>query len=47
MCAAPLSDNVKTLTGAKVDSDLGDSALRDLVFAHFKSEGAQYELRAQ
>ena len=47
LCAAPLSENVRKLTGQMVDTDLGDSALRDLVVAHFSTEGAEYELRAQ
>ncbi len=47
LCAAPFSENVRALTGQAVESDLGDSALRDLVVAHFKREGAEYELRAQ
>lgn len=47
LCAAPLSENVMKLTGQLVESDLGDSALRDLVVAHFSTQGAQYELRTQ
>ena len=47
LCAAPLSDNVRALTGQLIDSDSGDSALRDLVVDFFKDQGAEYELRAQ
>ena len=47
LCAAPLSANVQALTGQKVDADLGDSALRDLVVDFFRAQGAEYELRAQ
>ncbi|HEU4776853.1 MAG TPA: catalase family protein [Telluria sp.] len=47
LCAAPLSDNVRALTGQAVDTDGGDSALRDLVVAFFRQQGAEYELRAQ
>ena len=47
LCAAPLSANVRALTGQLLDKDTGDSALRDLVVAFFKNQGAEYELRAQ
>lgn len=47
LCAAPLSDNLKALTGQLIDNDGGDSALRDLVVNFFRSQGAEYELRAQ
>jgi len=47
LCAAPLSDNVRGLTGKLINSDDGDSALRDLVVAFFKDQGAEYELCAQ
>lgn len=47
LCAAPLSDNVRSLTGQRLDPDAGDSALRDLVVNFFKDQGAEYELRAQ
>jgi hypothetical protein len=46
LSAAPLSDNVKVLTG-KVVKDVGDSTMRDLVVDHFRHEGAEYEFRAQ
>lgn len=44
--AAPLSANVKALTGRQVD-DVGNSTMRDLVVEHFRREGAEYQLRAQ
>ncbi|WP_027578374.1 catalase family protein [Bradyrhizobium sp. Ai1a-2] len=44
--AAPLSPNVKALTGKGID-DVGDSTMRDLVVEHFRHEGAEYQLRAQ
>lgn len=47
LCAAPLSENVRALTGQLIGNDAGDSALRDLVVAFFKDQGAEYELRAQ
>jgi len=47
LCAAPLSDNVRSLTGTAVDTDAGDSVLRDLVVEFFRTQGAEYELRAQ
>lgn len=47
LCAAPLSANVRALTGQLIDNDGGDSALRDLVVAFFNEQGAEYELRAQ
>ncbi len=47
LCAAPLSSNVRALTGQLIDNDGGDSALRDLVVAFFNGQGAEYELRAQ
>ena len=47
LCAAPLSENVRALTGQLIDNDGGDSALRDLVVGFFTNQGAQYELRAQ
>lgn len=47
LCAAPLSDNVRRLTGQPVDSGAGDSVLRELVVEFFKHQGAEYELRAQ
>ena len=43
---APLSDNVKALAGQEVDvSEPG--AYRDLVVDFFRTQGAEYELRAQ
>ena len=47
LCATPLSNNVKALTGQLIDSSGGDSVLRDRVVDFFKNQGAQYELRAQ
>lgn len=47
LCAAPLSDNLKALTGQLIEHDDGDSVLRDLVVDFFKHQGAEYELRAQ
>lgn len=44
--AAPLSDNVRALTGRNV-GDVDYSTMRDLVTAHFAGEGAEYQLRAQ
>ena len=44
--AAPLSDNVRALTGKDVGT-VGDSTMRDLVVEHFRNEGAEYQLRAQ
>ena len=43
---APLSDNVKALTGKELGK-VEDSTLRDLVVEHFRREGAEYEMRAQ
>ncbi len=45
MSAAPLSDSVRKLTGVVADSS--ESILRDLVCGFFKTETAEYELRAQ
>ena len=47
LCAAPLSANVRALTGQIIDNDGGDSVLRDLVVDFFNNQGAEYELRAQ
>lgn len=47
LSAAPLSDNVRALTGQPVPTDRGDSVLRDLIGEHFAAHGAEYELRAQ
>jgi hypothetical protein len=44
--AAPLSDNVQALAGMEVDVD-DDSKWRDLVVEFFRTQGAEYELRAQ
>jgi Catalase len=44
--AAPASDNVKALTGQAVGK-VGDSTMRDLVVEHFRTQGAEYQLRAQ
>jgi len=46
LSAAPLSDNVKALTGQEIDVQ-EDSTWRDLVVDFFKTQGAEYELRAQ
>jgi hypothetical protein len=46
MSVAPLSENVKALTGKEVRST-EYSAMRDAVVEHFRSEGAEYQLRAQ
>jgi hypothetical protein len=43
---APLSENVRSLTGIPMD-DLDESRIRDVVVEHFRNQGAQYELRAQ
>lgn len=44
--AAPLSENVKALTGKDV-GDMEYSTMRDLVVQHFQTEGAEFQLRAQ
>src|SRR5262249_40184185 len=44
--AAPLSANVKALTGKQIDN-VGDSTMRDVIVEHFRREGAEYQLRAQ
>ena len=44
--AAPLSANVRALTGKQV-GPIGDATMRDLVVEHFRTEGAEYQLRAQ
>lgn len=44
--AAPLSDNVRALTGKDVGT-VEDSTMRDLVVEHFRDQGAEYQLRAQ
>lgn len=46
LSAAPLSANVRALTGQAIESDQ-HSALRDLVVAFFSGETAEYELRVQ
>jgi hypothetical protein len=43
---APLSENVRALTGKQVES-VEDSTMRDLVVEYFRQEGAEYEMRAQ
>lgn len=43
---APLSDNIRALTGASIE-DMDESRIRDVVVEHFRREGAQYEMRAQ
>jgi hypothetical protein len=45
--AAPLSEDVRALTGRPVGRRAGDSALRDLVADFFARHSAEYELRAQ
>lgn len=47
LCAAPLSENVRALTGQLISNEGGDSILRDLVVDFFKNQGAEYELCAQ
>lgn len=47
VCAAPLSDNVRALTGQPLRDDAGESELRDLVVDFFRTQGAEYELRVQ
>ena len=44
--AAPLSENVKALTGKDAGA-MEYSTMRDLVVAHFHEQGAEYQLRAQ
>jgi hypothetical protein len=45
--AAPLSEDVRALTGRPVGRRAGDSALRDLVADFFTRHIAEYEIRAQ
>ncbi len=45
--AAPLSEDVRALTGRPVGRRAGDSALRDLVADFFAHHSAEYEVRAQ
>ncbi len=45
--AAPLSEEVRALTGRPVGRRAGDSALRDLVADFFAHHSAEYEVRAQ
>ncbi len=47
ICVAPLSPDVKELTGKIVDADGHPSIYRDLLVAFFKEHGAEYEVRAQ
>ncbi|WP_165222044.1 catalase family protein [Aquisphaera insulae] len=44
--ASPLSENIRALTGKDV-GPIEFSTMRDLVVAHFRAEGAEYQLRAQ
>jgi hypothetical protein len=44
---APLSDNVKALEPQPVPPDAGKDAFRDMVVDFFRSNSAEYELRAQ
>ncbi len=43
---APLSENVRALTGVPIDN-LDESRMRDVVVEHFRGQGAQFEMRAQ
>ncbi|HEX2175177.1 MAG TPA: catalase family protein [Nocardioidaceae bacterium] len=45
--AAPLSEELRALTGRPVGRRAGDSALRDLVADFFAHHSAEYEVRAQ
>ncbi|SDM01108.1 hypothetical protein SAMN05660642_01323 [Geodermatophilus siccatus] len=45
--AAPLSEDVRALTGRPVGRRAGESALRDLVADFFAHRSAEYEVRAQ
>jgi hypothetical protein len=45
--AAPLSDSVRRLTRQTIDTGSSPSAFRDHVVDFFKSQSAEYELRAQ
>ncbi|WP_448639735.1 catalase family protein [Geodermatophilus sp. URMC 63] len=45
--AAPLSEDVRALTGRRVGRRAGDSALRDLVADFFACHSVEYEVRAQ
>jgi hypothetical protein len=45
--AAPLSPEVRRLTGRELDIDEPSSGVRDLVVAFFNEHPAEYELRAQ
>ena len=45
--AAPLSPEVKALTGVEVPPDGNPSRIRDSVVDFFRDHGAEYELRAQ
>lgn len=47
LCAAPLSGNVRALTGQALRDDAAHSELRDVVVDFFHEQGAVYELRAQ
>lgn len=45
--AAPASESVRVLTDVTIPSDASASVLRDLVVEFFKSQSAEYEVRAQ
>ena len=47
LSAAPLSDSVRQLTGRPIDAAGNPSILRDLVVDFFRTNEAEYELRAQ
>jgi hypothetical protein len=47
LSAAPLSLSVTSLTGREVDSGENDSLYRDLVVDFFRTQTAEYEMRAQ
>ncbi|WP_155121428.1 catalase family protein [Bryobacter aggregatus] len=47
LCAAPLSEGVRALTGQEVDADENPSVLRDLVVDFFRMQSAEYEVRVQ
>lgn len=47
ICAAPLSESVRQLTGKVVETKGHPSVFRDLIVDFFKSGSAEYELRAQ
>jgi hypothetical protein len=47
LSVAPLSEPVRRLTDQPIPTERPESALRDLVVEHFRTQGAEYELRAQ